>query len=91
MGSIIRETLREKGQEACPWCHADESGDYSMYGFTHPTDSERTATLSVYGGKIALEMTMPEDTEPNRLACEISFCPMCGRKFDDEGENGGTE
>lgn len=84
MGNIIRGTFRENGQETCPWCHADASGDYSMYKFTHPTDPQRAATLGVYGGKITIEMRVPGDVEPNRLACDIPFCPMCGRKYTDE-------
>lgn len=72
-------------EKTCPWCHTDENGDYSMYKFIHPSDPERTATLSVYDGKIAVELTQPDDDEPNRLACEIAFCPMCGREFIPEG------
>ena len=76
----------DEQQDKCGWCHAGANGDYSMFKFIHPTDPGRTATLGVYEGKIAIEMTMPGDAEPNRLACDIKYCPMCSRAFDENGD-----
>jgi hypothetical protein len=70
-----------KNNKECPWCHADAKGDYAMYKFNHPTNPKISATLSVYGGKLVVEITKPDGDNPDRLACDISYCPMCGREY----------
>ena len=73
----------------CNWCHPTAGGDYSIYEFKHPTEPERKATVSVYGGTFAVEIKTPEDDTNQRLSFPILYCPFCGRSFD--GTGGGND
>lgn len=67
--------------KACGWCHASEDGDYTMAMFQNPNAPGMSATLSVYGGKLVFQLTLPGEEAAQRLSCDIDYCPFCGRAF----------
>lgn len=73
------EKVNEKN--GCDWCCANQHGDYTMLTFQNPNDPGTKANFSVYGGKIVLELALPGEENAQRLACNINYCPFCGRAF----------
>ncbi len=68
-------------ERVCGWCHASKDGDYTMAMFQNPNTPGTSATLSVYGGKLVLELTLSGEESVQRLSCDIDYCPFCGRAF----------
>ncbi len=68
-------------KQVCNWCHPTEDGDFNMYQFIHPQDTERKAKASVYGGKFAVTIDEPGDYDGQRLSFPIRYCPFCGEPF----------
>lgn len=68
-------------KKGCSWCHANQHGDYTMLTFQNPNDPGTRANFSVYGGKVVLELTLAGEENAQRLACNINYCPFCGRAY----------
>ena len=66
----------------CEWCQPNPDGEYTMLEFENPQNPRQCATVSFYGGMLAVELELFAAAMPSRLSCEIKFCPMCGRKFE---------
>lgn len=65
----------------CEWCSATANGDYNMIEFVNPENTEMSARLAVYGGKITMDLRMPGAENEQRMSCDINFCPFCGRSY----------
>lgn len=79
----IKDVPAVEGSEGCEWCKPNAEGEYSMSAFVNPNNPAQEAMLSVYGGKIVMEIRLPGCAQPARMAVKINYCPMCGRKFDE--------
>lgn len=73
------ETVNE--DKVCGFCHANEDGEYDMFTFEHPTDPQRSASVSFYNGDLVIEIKQPGDEKTQRLSCAINHCPFCGRSY----------
>lgn len=64
----------------CAYCQCGDDGKYAMIEFVSPKDERRRAMMSFCDGEIIVEISAPGAEAPGRLASEIRFCPMCGRR-----------
>lgn len=71
----------------CGFCHAGEDGMYSMFSFEHPTDPRCRAMVSFYDGTLVIEIDQPGEENTQRLSSAINYCPICGRRFDEDEHN----
>lgn len=74
-------------KETCVYCDLNETGTYAGSGFLWGRDltgeyaGEFNIVKSKHNGKHYLKYA---DDEAENTSEAISFCPMCGRKLDEE-------
>lgn len=68
----------------CAYCQCGDDGKYAMIEFVSPKDECRRAMMSFCDGEIIVEISEPGAEAPGRLASAIRFCPMCGRRVEEE-------
>lgn len=74
-------------KQICLFCKSDKDGNREIFRFEHPTNPKRSAIFGITEGKLFIDFRQPEDAIDQRISCEISFCPLCGRELSDDENN----
>lgn len=80
--------------QGCSFCRADENGGISFFDMQAQKNNifrVRNAEMYFEDGHATVILRTPTLPQDQRMRVKINFCPMCGRKYDEETAGGYAE